>query len=87
MNRRSALDPPTLEELLALNSWPLGTVGHMQERDLLITLHRECMRNGFGRVMQLMEQITEIWRDPAKADYWRKAYEDRAREMKEIRGD
>ena len=68
--RRGLVDPPTKEELASLNSWPEGTVGHIQEQKLLDALLLFCGHFGFGRVPQLCAQIEDIWRNPEKVELY-----------------
>lgn len=87
MTMRGPLDPPTLAELLPLNSWPKNTIGHLDDRGLIWALHQLCEKHGYGHVHQLMEQIDDIWRNPERAEYWRKWHEERLQDLERARKD
>lgn len=73
---------PTEEALSYLNSWPEGTLGHSQDKQLIATLIALCSEFGYGRVGQLANDIEELWRDPSLIEHHKKAHADRMKLMK-----
>lgn len=55
-------EPPTLEALNnVLNSYPEGTKGYEDARELIRDLRQLCIRHGFGNVPQVAEWIRTCW--------------------------
>jgi hypothetical protein len=81
--RRALFDPPTFEELQCVMTWPPGTVGYQQEKQLIETLLKLCAQHGFGRMAQIMQDIEIIWRNPDKAKEFQQAQKDRFEVLKD----
>lgn len=63
--------------------WPPGTIGEVQERQLVIILNNLCKKHGYGRVPQLAQAIEDLWRNPERSDYYEVLKEDHLKFMKE----
>ncbi len=68
--RRGTADPPTMDELRCLNSFPENTIGYDRDNRIIGLMLALCNDHGFGRMEQLMTAIHEIWRDPEKVQKW-----------------
>ena len=72
----------TDEQLACLNSWPEGTVGHIQEQQLISVVHQLCKQHGYGRMAQLVQGIEEIWRNPEEGGKKWQAFHERMELLK-----
>lgn len=60
--------PPTSEQLICLNGWPEGTLGHVQEQIVIGLLNHFCQEHGYGRIKQIVDGIHDLWRSPEMRD-------------------
>ena len=61
-------DIPADDLVEILVTEPPDTPGAKAEEEAVRTLHRLCDTHGYGRITQLVQQMSAIWRDPNKTE-------------------
>jgi hypothetical protein len=81
----SGLTPSTitLDNLICLNGWPAGTYAYLEEESVIRNLLMLCNTYGFGRVLQIVRGIEDIWRHPEKEAVYKKERVARVRQLLE----
>ena len=78
---RHGVADATLECLVG---FPTGTIGASEDVELLRILNALCKQHGYGRVPQMAQWISDIWRDPGTVAIFQRHQADLVRAIREV---
>ena len=74
-----------MAEASVLNTCEEGTIGWIEEQQVIGTLLELCDKHGYGRIPQLTRAIEDLWRNPEKLAEYEKARNDQLKFLRECR--
>lgn len=74
---------PSNDDLECLNGWPESTNGYITEKTVIETINGISKIIGYGRMLQIVQGIHDIWRDEEKISEFQEWREKRLEKLKE----